>query len=104
MAVDFDLEYSIEETVLCDNADLWESPLYSDTQLFTAGISSLSGVIYWTLDKTCFVECLSWRTKTFDTDLLCRAQNTRHILTLGEMRHSAKGHHQPSIIDGFKLC
>jgi hypothetical protein len=52
---------------------------------------------------------------TLDTDLVRRALNTRHILTLdkvtfaecqalGEIGHTAKGRQQPSIADARYLC
>jgi hypothetical protein len=52
---------------------------------------------------------------TLDTDLFCRARNTRHILTLdkvafaecqalGEIGRAAKGRQQPSIADARYLC
>jgi hypothetical protein len=55
------------------------------------------------------------RAKTLSTDLICGAQNSRHTLaldkvgfaeyqTLGKTRRSAKGYHQPSIVDDYELC
>jgi hypothetical protein len=75
----------------------------------------LPSITYRALDKILFAECYSRRIMTLGIHILCRAPNTRHILTLGkgrfaecqtlgEMRLTTKGRQQPSISDGCYLC